>query len=207
MIASNILLDSAREGFEIDSAKMLNAQHLSLYIGKGEEELAEVAPYIFTLPAKHHFTNWFCLEGWGEAWGLMILSNANLEELRKHFRRFLTVKSYDGMELYFRFYDPRVLRIFLPTCDAGQLKEFFGPVEQFICEDEDANFALVFSLIGSQLQTKRVLAAEVFSDLGIQPSQQGVPSVTTEVQTIVESSKPTTLTEEPPTPKRRFFVD
>jgi hypothetical protein len=34
-------------------------------------------------------------------------------------RRFLRVKDEDG--LVFRFYDPRVMRVYLPTCAAGEL--------------------------------------------------------------------------------------
>ena len=51
------------------------------------------------------------------------------------------VKTEDLQLLYFRFYDPRVLRIFLPTCDRKQIVEFFGPVQAFICEqDEEGHF-------------------------------------------------------------------
>ena len=32
----------------------------------------------------------------------------------------------DDEALYFRFYDPRVLESFLPTCSEEQLDEFFG---------------------------------------------------------------------------------
>jgi hypothetical protein len=40
----------------------------------------------------------------------------------------------EGMEgrLYFRFYDPRVLGSFLPTCPADARKEFLGDIERFI---------------------------------------------------------------------------
>ena len=38
--------------------------------------------------------------------------------------------------MIFRFYDPRVLRKFLPTCNADELQTFFGKVETFFAEDE-----------------------------------------------------------------------
>ena len=74
----------------------------------------------------------------------------------KHFRKFLIVQAEDGMELYFRFYDPRVLRIFLPTCTRNQLIEFFGPVQKHIMEDEDPSYALIFSLENGILRKERV---------------------------------------------------
>jgi hypothetical protein len=71
------------------------------------------------------------------------------------------VKTEEGEELYFRFYDPRVLRIFLPTCDREQLKDFFGPVDYYLCEDEDPAYGLVFSLENSALKTERISKQEV----------------------------------------------
>jgi hypothetical protein len=50
----------------------------------------------------------------------------------------------DGRELYFRFYDPRVLRVFLPTCTLQQTAEFFGPVSSYLVEGEQASILLTF---------------------------------------------------------------
>ena len=58
--------------------------------------------------------------------------------------------------LYFRYYDPRVLRAWLPTCDPAQLAEFFGPVEFFIAEDEAPSRAFAWSLADGQLVTQTV---------------------------------------------------
>ena len=64
-----------------------------------------------------------------------------MEDMCYHYRKFLKLKTEDLQLLYFRFYDPRVLRIFLPTCDRKQIVEFFGPVQAFICEqDEEGHF-------------------------------------------------------------------
>ncbi len=68
-------------------------------------------------------------------------------------RRFLRIKTDDGQQLYFRYYDPRVLSIFLPTCDASQLQEFFGPVNQFIIEDPTRQRTLLFTQQHGSLQT------------------------------------------------------
>lgn len=57
-----------------------------------------------------------------------------METLRRHFRRLLHVRSEDGEKLYFRYYDPRVLRLYLPSCTSVELKEVFGPVGRFVLE-------------------------------------------------------------------------
>ena len=56
---------------------------------------------------------------------------ADLQTLRAHFRKFLRVKDMKGRNLYFRFYDPRVMAAFLPRCLPNELPEFFGPVKTF----------------------------------------------------------------------------
>ena len=37
---------------------------------------------------------------------------------------------------YFRFYDPVVLRTFLPTATPRQMEDFFGPISAFYVEGE-----------------------------------------------------------------------
>jgi hypothetical protein len=88
------------------------------------------------------------------------MAPVSFEELYKHFRRFLTVNTEDGQKLYFRYYDPRVLRVFLPTCDSAQLSEFFGSIKYFFAEDEDPEFILRFSLQNRTLLTDRLPAGE-----------------------------------------------
>lgn len=151
-----ILLDAARLDDEINRAKELNPNFDSLYRGQSEESLASVAPYIFQAEKGEEFERWYFEKGWGDSWGVLVFSNEDMKSLHKHFRKFLMVKTEDGEELYFRFYDPRVLRIFLPTCDKDQLKEFFGLVNYFICEDEDSGFGIVFSFQDGLLKQERI---------------------------------------------------
>ena len=62
----------------------------------------------------------------GQAWGIFLRSDDLLRTLRRHLRTFLRVKDESGRFLLFRYYDPRVLRIYLPTCHEGELKTVFG---------------------------------------------------------------------------------
>jgi len=75
-----------------------------------------------------------------------LLVVVELEQLFEHLRSFLKVKEPDDKELFFRFYDPRVLRIFLPTCNAQEVFQFFGPVvNSYLAENDDAKTLLQFS--------------------------------------------------------------
>ncbi len=148
------LLDAAKVGFNMATARQLNSVHDSLYRGRSEEILAVIAPYLFQYELGSDFDKWL-QKYYGQSWGVGIVSSEPMEVLHKHFRKFLLVKTDDGKELYFRFYDPRVLRVFLPTCDTIQLGEFFGPVQHFFVEDEDPEFGLNFWLEDGQLKSNR----------------------------------------------------
>ncbi|MFD2520226.1 DUF4123 domain-containing protein [Emticicia soli] len=152
-----LLLDSARMNAAIEKAKEFAGEKsfICLYKGLAEERLSGVAPYLFNYD-NSIFGEWHMKEGWGNSWGLFVSADLSLQDLSRHFRRFLMVKTEEGKQLYFRFYDPRVLRIFLPTCDTQQLEDFFGPIHFFFMEDEDPNFALKFSLKNGELHTERI---------------------------------------------------
>jgi uncharacterized protein DUF4123 len=134
-------------------------EHICLYRGELADDMAEVAPYLAQLGEEADFTNWVLTQGWGEHWGIFALSAEPLVEMRQHFRRFLTVYSPDHKPLIFRYYDPRVLRVYLPTCSAEELSTVFGPVASFLCEDEDPTTAVRFrSASGALRQEKFKLA-------------------------------------------------
>ncbi len=159
-----ILLDAARMGDTIEKAKEINPDFDSLYRGRSEESLAVVAPYLFLFRQNTDFGKWYIENGWGDAWGILIRSHLPMPELHRHFRKFLVVGTEDMQELYFRFYDPRVLRIFLPTCDQQQLKEFFGPIEYFIMEDADKDWAIRCWLENGHLRSVKIPIDELVNN-------------------------------------------
>lgn len=140
-----LLFDAARAKSGLIVAMDLSPNFQSLYRGTAEEELAHVAPYLFSIQNETPLANWYFKEGAYQSWGTLLYTPAPFEEVYRHFRKFLMVQTEDKKPLYFRFYDPRVLRIFLPTCDKAQIIEFFGPVKIFICENEDPNYITIFS--------------------------------------------------------------
>lgn len=201
--ANYILLDAARMSDAIDKALELNKSGQSLYTGKKEKMLVSVSPYLFSYQNDSAFAKWHNENGWANSWGVYVLCYIDFDTLYKHFRKFILVKTEDGDELYFRFYDPRVLRVFLPTCDEDQLKEFFGPIRAFLMEDEDPAFGLIFS-IGStkELVTRKILKEEFNKVLA-----QGIGVL--EVKPIIGKEKTTpsdSKKNKPPGNKGRFSI-
>jgi hypothetical protein len=110
---------------------------VSLYQGALARDLAEVAPYIFCLGSGESVFDWLWDQGWGRSWGIFLWSRGqDLASLRDHLRR-LTMVELEGVgPVTFRFYDPRVLTSFIPTCSRAELAFLFGPVRRFIAETD-----------------------------------------------------------------------
>ena len=139
------LLDAACEPSVLKVLFEAKERHLSLFEGHQGAQLAHFAPYLVRLPAESPLITTLVEQGWGKSWGVFVTCAEPLEALRHHFRHFLMVKLPDRKQVYFRFYDPRVLRLFLPTCDAEQIRLLFGPIQYYIMEDENPDSLLRFS--------------------------------------------------------------
>src|SRR5262249_33234382 len=115
------------------------------YEGPKGEAIAPQGPYLVSLPKASSFLAKLVKEGWGNSWGLFLTSAAPFADVRKHFRHFLEVRLPDNKVVLFRFYDPRVLRIFLPTCTREETAEFFGPIRSFLMEANVPDLLLRFT--------------------------------------------------------------
>ena len=134
----------------------LAPEHCCLYSGEMKPDIAAVAPYLVRLESGGEFTAWVLREGWGVHWGVFVASLGNLRTLRDHFREFLKVELPDQRTVIFRYYDPRVLRNFLPACNTTELKKFFGPVQSFVLEGETPEIGLKFALAGKALKPETI---------------------------------------------------
>lgn len=127
-----------------------------LYRGELEPDLAAMAPYLVKLRKDSPLTTTILKEGWGQHWGVFVITPVGLEALRRHLRGFLRVRGPEGNVLYFRYYDPRVLPVFLPTCYAREIQTIFGPISRFIAEDEDSLDALVLDKDLIKISPRRI---------------------------------------------------
>ncbi|PZN70089.1 MAG: DUF4123 domain-containing protein [Candidatus Methylumidiphilus alinenensis] len=123
-------------------------EFVCLYRGELAPDVAKCAPYLVRLEQGKPFALWVIANCLGKHWGIFALSRADLRGLRQHFRKFNMVYDPEGNRpLLFRYYDPRVLRIFLPSCNKKQQAEFYGPVDAFFAEAEDGKGHLRFDRI------------------------------------------------------------
>ena len=141
-------------------------EHHCLYRGELAPDMAETAPYVVRLTAQTPFAEWLLGQGWGKHWGIFALSPADLRAMRRHLRTFLMVVSPENKPLYFRYYDPRVLRVYLPTCNDEEAQEVFGPVVAYALEGEDPAVMLRFTRQDGQVRQETVRLAGVADRVG-----------------------------------------
>jgi hypothetical protein len=154
------VLDGASIPNLLDKLYDLSPVFCCLFRGELAPDMAEVAPYLVKLERGSEFTNWLIGQGWGNHWGIYVLSEADFRAMRRHFRTFLIVYDDTGRPMRFRYYDPRVLRLYLPTCNAEELTTVFGAVASFMLESEEANQAMQFRLDGETLREEKFSLAE-----------------------------------------------
>jgi hypothetical protein len=146
------ILDGASAPGLVKSLYEHEPEYCCLYRGELEPDMATVAPYLVRLEAESKFSELVLSEGWGAHWGIFVVSPATLRTLRDHFRTFHTVELPDQRTVLFRYYDPRILRNFLPVCNSAELATFFGPVQKFVVEGETPESGIKFFLAGTALK-------------------------------------------------------
>jgi len=154
------ILDSAKQPEAAFKPYEFFSKWVSLYKGEPEEVLTDVAPYLINLSIDGEMNKplieWIAINCWGDSCAVFLVSAENLESLLKHFQQFLLVSDENGKTFYFRFYDPRVLRVYLPTCNAEELKMFFGPVQKIFMESETPEHIVNFLCDEEMLHSERV---------------------------------------------------
>jgi pSer/pThr/pTyr-binding forkhead associated (FHA) protein len=142
------ILDAARDIRILALLVHYKAECQSLYEGVEGAKLAQVAPYLIRLAPDSALLEPLVTEGWGKSWGVYLTCFSDFHEVRRHLRRFLEVKLPDGEQVYFRFYDPRVMRIYLPTCVGEEANQFFGPIKRYVMEGEKPGDLWEFTSVG-----------------------------------------------------------
>jgi hypothetical protein len=108
-----------------------------LWSGELEPDLEEVAPYMVLLERDSQFTEWLITESWGQNWNIFVQSPLEPKAFRKQIRKLLLVRSPNGKNLAFRFYDPRVLSIIAPLLDFNQIEEIFKDISYLTLQTTD----------------------------------------------------------------------
>jgi hypothetical protein len=116
----------------------------SLFQGDASDDAAHVAPYLMTVPVAGPLLPLWT-ERIGNNVGILLVSPVQPKEMLDHLRAAFVITDETGQEYFFRFYDPRVLRSYVPTCTPEERATFFGPVERIVVENDSADGYSTFS--------------------------------------------------------------
>lgn len=138
-----MLVDAARDrrifGMLLDC---FYSSHTCLFSGQLPPELEVASPYLVRLEYETPKTQRFLSHAAGNQWGVFLKCGMSQDDLLRHLRDLLVVQHPNGSDMLFRYYDPRVLRAFLPTCTREELRTVFGGIERFWIEDEEPGVML-----------------------------------------------------------------
>lgn len=140
------LLDGARDKRVYSAVVGCYTDNCCLYSGDLPSDLKLAAPYLVSLDPEDRTTQYILKRGWGNNWGIFLRSTSSMGTLRRHLKGLLMVKDPRGRRLLFRYYDPRVLRVYLPTCWPNELEQVFGPVKAYLVEGAESGTMINYRL-------------------------------------------------------------
>ena len=163
-----MILDAARDRRIFRMLLESHFDYSCLYSGTLPPALEIVAPYLVQLEFEDRYTRRLIEQAWGNSWGVFLRSNTRMDKLRRHLRGFLVVRDPKGESLVFRYYDPRVLRVYLPTCTREELRTVFGPVECFWTEAENTETLLEFKFDQAKMSSNIIPLAPTTAESNLQ---------------------------------------
>lgn len=139
------LVDTAQNPALIDKVRACRS-HACLISGELDPVLAAALPWLVALNASEPLTTAWRSEGEGHNWGILMQSTLRLDELKRHFKKFLNAMLPDGQTVLFRFYDPRVFRTYIRAATPDECAPWFKGIIRYSVESESPGHYHDFTL-------------------------------------------------------------
>src|SRR5262245_7915972 len=107
------IVDGARDRRVWNTLHGSSMRHACLYRGPMPRGFEQAAPHLVQLDYRQRDCEDLVRAAWGNSWGIFFRCQSTADMLRRHFRQFLSVEDAGGRPLLFRYYDPRVFRVYL----------------------------------------------------------------------------------------------
>lgn len=152
------MVDATREPFLVrPMLEAMSKDVACLFKGLATEAFGDRTAWVAKINEGEWILDWLIEDGWGVRLASYIASPLPLEPLMTHLRRFTKVEGPDGRQHFFRFYDPRVMRQYLPVFDDRQHARWFAGIAACLIEDDrDPRRLLRLTSEGGRCVTARV---------------------------------------------------
>lgn len=129
------IVDAARADRPLELVEESVDPYASLYDGEQGRAFDDVAPYLVHLRSDSGLLERLVREGWGDAWGIFAVSRTGFDAVRRQLRRFLMAEvEGEPHRVFFRFYDPRVLRTLAPVFTPEQRADLLRDLDAIYYE-------------------------------------------------------------------------
>ena len=104
-----------------------------LFFGKLDPVVKAASPHVVELAPGDPLTELWRTQGWSQNWGTWIESRSDLHKVWRRLRHFTQAKLPSGEgPVLFRFWDPRVLRIYMPLIEPAELSAWFQDIDAYV---------------------------------------------------------------------------
>ena len=138
------IVDSARNDEVFRYLVTGDVKYKSLFEDTMDVQSYGVSGFLVECKKESPLFQWMTTEAWGDSCCIFFTSKSSFDVLFSHFQKFNRVYLEEDDVVLFRFYDPRVLRTYLPTCNRFEIETFFGEVHSFFAESNDSEVINVF---------------------------------------------------------------
>jgi hypothetical protein len=148
-LKSYAIIDAAKEGSIPYFLEGMKANFGPLLQGDEAKRLAQVAPYLVGLKKGSDVSDWYLEKLYGNSIGFVLKTNWSIEGLIQFWARKVKTRIPSTEEKgFFRYYDPNVLRVYLPILEEdNDLIEFMGPTNSILVEAQNPEHLLVYRQI------------------------------------------------------------
>jgi hypothetical protein len=157
------LVDAARDPQLFDL--LLAEESVCLFDGPLSDRLVRVLPRIVCPKIDGPLVRAWAAHGRGRSWGIWCTTTGPVCRARSKFHNSVQAQLPDGDVVQFRFYDPRVWRAYLPSCNTAELYYWFTGVNTFLAESAGGAGSIRYEFENGTLATRfseRALPDEAF---------------------------------------------
>lgn len=106
-------------------------------------QVKRASPHLVELAPTDPLSRLWRTQGWRGNWGVLLSSRRDLTATKLRLKHFTQVRLPDGSgPVLFRFWDPRVLRTYLPLVEGPDVAGWFKDIDRWIVPTEDAQGSL-----------------------------------------------------------------